>query len=46
VTPLYAFEGGGAQLVRLGAVPAGPRTPWQARMELGIALSAGVPYGS
>lgn len=45
VTPLYAFEGGGAQLVRLGVRPAGPRTAWQARMELCIALSAGVPYG-
>ena len=46
VTPLYAFDGGGAQLVRLGAVPAGPRTAWQARMELSIALSAGVAYGA
>ncbi|HEU5170667.1 MAG TPA: asparaginase [Gemmatimonadales bacterium] len=46
VTPVYAFEGGGAQLVSLGAIPAGPRTPSQARMELAIALSAGVPYGA
>jgi L-asparaginase len=46
VVPLYAFEGGGAQLVRSGVLPAGPRTPWQARMELSIALSAGVPYGT
>jgi L-asparaginase len=46
VTPLYAFDGGGAQLVRMGAIPAGPRTPWQARMELAIALSAGVAYGA
>jgi L-asparaginase len=45
VTPVYAFEGGGSQLVRMGAIPAGPRTPSQARMELMIALSAGVPYG-
>jgi L-asparaginase len=46
VAPAYAFEGGGAQLVQLGAIPAGPRTPSQARMELMIALSAGVPYGA
>jgi L-asparaginase len=46
VTPLYAFEGGGARNVAMGAIPAGPRTPSQARMELTIALSAGVPYGS
>ena len=44
VTPVYAFEGGGSQVVRLGAIPAGPRTPSQARMELMIALSAGVPF--
>jgi L-asparaginase len=46
VTPVYAFEGGGARATALGAIPAGPRTPAQARMELTIALSAGVPYGS
>jgi L-asparaginase len=46
VTPVYAFEGGGSRLVQMGAVPAGPRAPSQARMELTIALSAGVPYGS
>jgi L-asparaginase len=46
VTPSYAFEGGGSQLVRMGAIPAGPRTPSQARMELILALSAGVPYGT
>jgi L-asparaginase len=46
VTPLYAFEGGGARTTAMGAIPAGPRTPSQARMELAIALSAGVPYGS
>ncbi len=44
VTPAYAFEGGGARLVTMGVIPAGPRTPSQARMELTIALSAGVPY--
>jgi L-asparaginase len=46
VTPTYAFDGGGARTTAMGAIPAGPRTPSQARMELTIALSAGVPYGS
>ena len=46
VTPLYAFEGGGSRLAAMGALPAGPRSPSQARMELMIALSAGVAYGS
>jgi L-asparaginase len=46
VTPVYAFDGGGARIAAMGAIPAGPRTPSQARMELVIALSAGVPYGS
>jgi L-asparaginase len=45
VTPVYAFEGGGARTVAMGATPAGPRTPSQARMELVLALSAGVGYG-
>lgn len=45
VTPIYAFEGGGARTVALGAIPAGPRSPSQARMELVLALSAGVAYG-
>jgi L-asparaginase len=45
VTPVYAFEGGGARTVAMGAIPAGPRTPSQARMELVLALSAGVAYG-
>jgi L-asparaginase len=46
VEPMYAFEGGGAELVRLGAIPAGPRSPSQARMELLITASAGRPYGA
>jgi L-asparaginase len=46
VTPLYAFEGGGSRLAAMGAIPAGPRSPSQARMELMIALAAGVAYGS
>jgi L-asparaginase len=46
VTPVYAFDGGGARTTAMGAIPAGARTASQARMELAIALSAGVPYGS
>jgi L-asparaginase len=46
VTPIYAFEGGGAGLVARGAMPAGPRTPSQARIELALSLSAGVRYGT
>ena len=45
VSPLYAFDGGGARLVAMGAIPAGPRALSQARMELMIALSAGAAYG-
>jgi len=46
VLPLYAFDGGGARLVAMGAIAAGPRTLSQARMELMIAVSAGTAYGS
>jgi L-asparaginase len=46
VTPLYAFDGGGARTVALGAIPAGSRTPSQARLELALALSAGIAYGA
>ena len=46
VSPLYAFEGGGARLTAMGATPAGPRVISQARMELMIAISAGTAYGS
>ncbi len=46
VSPIYAFPGGGATLVREGVIPAGPRTLAQARMELLITLSAGVAYGA
>ena len=42
----YAFEGGGAQLLGLGVIPAGPRTASLARMELVLSLAAQVPYGS
>ncbi len=37
----YAFEGGGASLVRRGVRLAGARTPGQARLELMLALAAG-----
>jgi L-asparaginase len=46
VTPVYGFDGGGARTVAMGVVPAGPRTPSQARWELTLALAAGVPYGA
>ena len=46
VHPVYAFPGGGATLVRDGVIPAGARTPSQARMELVITLSAGVGYAA
>jgi L-asparaginase len=46
VSPLYAFEGGGARLVGMGVIPAGARAVSQARMELMIAISAGTAYGS
>ncbi len=39
------FRAVAATLVREGLIPAGPRTPAQARMELVIALSAGAGYG-
>jgi L-asparaginase len=46
VSPVYAFEGGGARLMAMGVIPAGPRAVSQARMELMIALSAGTAYGA
>jgi L-asparaginase len=46
VTPVYGFDGGGARTVAMGVVPAGPRTPSQARWELTITLSAGAAYGA
>jgi L-asparaginase len=46
VSPIYAFEGGGARLISMGVIPAGPRAVSQARMELMISLSAGTAYGS
>ena len=41
----YAFEGGGAQLFRLGVVPAGRRPVSLARLELTLCLSVGLGYG-
>lgn len=46
VSPIYAFEGGGARLVGMGVIPAGARAVSQARMELMISLSAGTAYGN
>jgi L-asparaginase len=45
VSPIYAFEGGGARLMGMGVIPAGPRAVSQARMELMISVSAGTAYG-
>ncbi|HEY7027440.1 MAG TPA: asparaginase [Gemmatimonadales bacterium] len=45
VSATYAFPGAGGDLIRMGVLPAGPRAPSQARMELAICLSAGVSYG-
>jgi L-asparaginase len=46
VSATYAFPGAGGDLIRLGVLPAGPRAPSQARMELAICLSAGLAYGT
>ena len=46
VSPIYAFEGGGARLFGMGVIPAGPRAVSQARMELMISVSAGTAYGN
>ena len=46
VSPIYAFDGGGARLASMGVIPAGPRVASQARMELMISVSAGTAYGS
>ena len=45
VSPIYAFDGGGARLMAMGVIPAGPRAVSQARMELMISVSAGTAYG-
>lgn len=46
VSPIYAFDGGGARLIGMGVIPAGPRAVSQARMELMISVSAGTAYGN
>jgi L-asparaginase len=46
VLPVYGFEGGGAQLIAAGAIPAGRRAPSQAWMELLVSLSAGLAFGA
>ncbi len=42
----YAFDGAGGQLLRMGVIPAGARSPALARLELVLCLSAGVIYGT
>ena len=42
----YAFAGGGGELLQMGVIAAGRRTPALARMELLLSLSAGVSYGA
>ena len=39
---LYGGPGGGATLLEAGAIPGGDRQPWKARIELLLALSAGL----
>jgi len=46
VLPMYAYEGGGARLLKAGAIAAGPRAPSQAWMELVVSQSAGLPFGA
>ena len=46
VLPMYAYEGGGARLLKAGAIAAGPRAPSQAWIELVVSQSAGLPYGA
>ena len=42
---LYGGPGGGATLLDAGAIPGGDRQPWKARIELLLALSAGLDAG-
>jgi len=42
VGPTYGYDGGGRRLVELGAIFAGSRRPQQARIELSLALGAGM----
>ena len=39
---LYGGPGGGATLLEAGAIPGGDRQPWKARIELLLALAAGL----
>jgi L-asparaginase len=39
----YGYEGGGRQLARIGAIFTGSRRPQQARIDLMLALGAGLP---
>jgi L-asparaginase len=42
VGPTYGYPGGGRRLQELGALMAGGRRPWQARIDLMLALGAGL----
>jgi len=42
VGPTYGYPGGGRRLVEMGAIFAGSRRPQQARIELSLALGAGL----
>lgn len=44
VAPLYGFPGGSRQALERGLLPAGPRTAWQARIELQLVLAAGASW--
>ncbi|MDX2194694.1 MAG: asparaginase [Gemmatimonadales bacterium] len=44
VAPLYGFPGGSRQAIERGLLPAGPRTPWQARIELQLCLAMGMGW--
>jgi L-asparaginase len=41
----YGYPGGGRRLAELGAIFAGPRRPQQARIDLMLALGAGMNVG-
>ncbi len=42
VGPTYGYEGAGRRLQELGAIMAGGRRPWQARVDLMLGLGAGM----
>ncbi|HEY0972124.1 MAG TPA: asparaginase [Gemmatimonadales bacterium] len=46
VGPTYGYEGAGRRLEEMGAILAGGRRPWQARIDLMLALGAGLDRGA